>query len=687
MFRIVFNIISVLSAFTWSDCPNPNRSDNTHPDVAEISCLPEHVWNISSLPLNSKCIVKCIFKNRWSKHFCWDLGWDQYPDDKYCIPTCPDPRKKYLGAEWSQCSSAPLKSGRYANNTICAGHCGNQSLNISCQFHGRWKSLTNESDCSSECPHPSKVYPGLDWNCPKSDVDNIIPMGSVCMSNCQRTFFKIVCQTGSTWADTGTSDFWPPRNCSCQDPGDIPEYSTSAWSCSGQENGVYVHEDVCSKVCQTEEPTNFQLSCQRNGMWKESGRNSECKCPNPNLAFPQVTWDCETTTKSCSGGCRGSLGEEQVFVINCEKDGSWTSPNSESQPAACYCQDPNESLVGSGWVCSVQKSTTVYVSGTICQGEVCPGAQTEVVCTQQGHWDLVIEEERSLANPCSCESDGSSSVILHGHIICNGNCWLQCDFGYVPKHSNLLICDLTTNSFKDLSMISCELPIALVIGGSANGEILSNAEFYSNDPEFECRRNIPDLPIGIYRSFGLWFDGKILVCGDNAHSVSVCYKLDRKVSESWTEIAAFLGGHDSEGVSLQGHVLVLGGEDTFHSIVEYDGFTEEFQMDEKELPGRIHSHCAVSLFNKTGHAVGILIMGGKWGASNTASKNTLLSKDSVHWSKFRDLAIKTSRPACLAMPFWIDKRGSITVLVIDTNCKSLQIGEYDPRASDIVWTK
>lgn len=279
-----------------------------------------------------------------------------------------------------------------------------------------------------------------------------------------------------------------------------------------------------------------------------------------------------------------------------------------SGPPHCHCQDPDQVYQGVDlFDCSKLAIVIVFVpdivwkcdsTGSMEPGTQCHGACSHhksnsifgIECQNDGTW-ITLESfpEVSVDGNCGCfqqlQSHASKSGQCHGrwHCINNVHCHLKCDPGYQPWPTNFIYCpDLgpSAKGLVDIPWCESELPVALVVAGiGEDGQALDDIEVY--DPldvhgVMDGKRClVPNLPIPMSNSIGVWFDGHVTVCGSQGVQFETrCFTLASNIS--WLEVPSLVEGLFSSHIEDHGHLLFIGGQsvqgDALNTIKDFNGF-------------------------------------------------------------------------------------------------------------------
>ena len=127
----------------------------------------------------------------------------------------------------------------------------------------------------------------------------------------------------------------------------------------------------------------------------------------------------------------------------------------------------------------------------------------------------------------ACEGYNFEVQIANGDLTCvyrpEKVCLLNCHLGFVPTKSEIIPCQEKPKVPQNLT---CEKPALLLIGGLSDQNIpLKSVEIYH--PTISIPVTMPDLPQYFDESAALWFDGNLIICGEQYQESVKCYKFDK----------------------------------------------------------------------------------------------------------------------------------------------------------------
>ena len=226
------------------------------------------------------------------------------------------------------------------------------------------------------------------------------------------------------------------------------------------------------------------------------------------------------------------------FKHRCNRNGQWDSQpkvtNCDTiQPIQPSCPDPSTKWTNWLWNCSDGFAKCI---GSCNFSRIMP---IELTCTD-GRWlinDETIDLDQDCQPPCTeCHSPPQPTQpcigyvfdpdVAHAELACMYRpekvCLLNCEYGFVASQTEIIPCD---NAPKIQVNLTCQEPVTVLIGGYAPTlkTAMTSVEVYH--PRHDTSLNIPDIPFHYEHMVGLWYDGKLIVCGES--QMTICYELVR----------------------------------------------------------------------------------------------------------------------------------------------------------------
>ena len=297
------------------------------------------------------------------------------------------------------------------------------------------------------------------------------------------------------------------------------------------------------------------------------------------------------------------------FKHRCNQNGQWDSipkiTNCDAaKPVQPSCPDPSVKWSNWLWNCSHGFGSNDKCQGSCNFSRIIP---IEITCIH-GAWvteDDSIDLGQDCQQPCPserpCEGYVFDPSVSHAELDCFNRpekvCLLNCEYGFVPTHTEIVPCQTVRKTPINLT---CERPVSVLVGGfSPLLRPLDTVEVYH--PSIDVRVNIPKLPFPIPSEMvGLWYDGNLIVCGES--QITLCYKLIRSDDDAFewqanAEVSYFIR---SAMVSMtrpkdEWLLYVTGGTGVLGtSILAYDYTVDITENPEAFHPALHDRHCSFS---------------------------------------------------------------------------------------------
>ena len=266
------------------------------------------------------------------------------------------------------------------------------------------------------------------------------------------------------------------------------------WSCSLKQQHLIGSQ--CLGTCKCDNKTQLSTECQKNGEWRTPNNLNTaiatCKYfyvhEDPDTTTTTTTPTTTTTTKEPTTTKKEPTTtkkepittEEPTITPETTAATETTTATDTTTTYLTQCESAELQFPNWNFVCSGSQSGLFDCNGTCIFDN-----QTHLVIEcQNGEWNLpddadaIIETCENFEDP-EAETLCPDFDIKNGEMYCvNRTCVLDCDVGYVPSSEEILICSLkapiekiyhwtTLNGLglQNLSLVSCERPLAVIAGG------------------------------------------------------------------------------------------------------------------------------------------------------------------------------------------------------------------------------
>ena len=272
------------------------------------------------------------------------------------------------------------------------------------------------------------------------------------------------------------------------------------WSCSLKQQNLIGSQ--CLGTCKCDNKTQLSTECQKNGEWRTPNNlNTAIATCATCKYFEQVHEDLDTTTTTITPTTatkqptttikQPTTTEEptpitdptEATIPTEEHTTTVTETTTATETTTTFltqCKSPELQFPNWNFNCSGPQSGLSKCLG-ICRFD--NKTQLHIEC-QNGEWNLpdnadaIIETCENFEDP-ETETLCPDFDIKNGEMYCvNRTCVLDCDVGYVPSSEEILICSLKSpiekiyhwttlngQSLQNLSLVSCERPLAVIAGG------------------------------------------------------------------------------------------------------------------------------------------------------------------------------------------------------------------------------
>ena len=275
------------------------------------------------------------------------------------------------------------------------------------------------------------------------------------------------------------------------------------WSCSQKHQ--HLIGSHCLGTCKCDNKTQLSTECQKNGEWRTPNNLNTaiatcatCKYffehvhENPDTTTttttPTTTTKEPTTTEVPTTTTEATITTEQpTTTVTVTTTTTETTITPETTTATettttflTQCKSLELQFPNWTFVCSGSQSGLFNCTGTC----IFDNKTQLVIECQNGEWNLPDNAD-AIIETCENSEDPETEIlcpdfdIKNGEMYCvNRTCVLDCDVGYVPSSEEILICSLKAPvekiyhwttldglGLQNLSLVSCERPLAVIAGG------------------------------------------------------------------------------------------------------------------------------------------------------------------------------------------------------------------------------